>query len=190
MNAAMNHKTIQPMKKRKTAVLAAFVVTAFAVAGAENPSLNPHLAPLEPLLGKTWKGTFKGSKPDKPIVDVQHWERALNGQAVRQVHSINNGAYGGETMFIWDDKKQTIAYYYFTTEGFMTTGTLQSREGHIVTSEQVSGDADGVTEVRGTSEIQPDGKFHVKAEYLKNGQWVAGHEVTYEQDPSSEVVFK
>jgi len=40
------------------------------------------------------------------------------------------------------------------------------------------------------SEILPDGKFHVKAEHLKNGEWTPGHEVTYEEDPASQVVFK
>jgi len=178
------------MKYQKTAALAVCAMAILCLAGSEKPSLNPHLAPLEPLLGKTWKGAFANSKPDRPIVDVAHWERALNGQAVRQVHSINKGAYGGETMFIWDEKKQTVAYYYFSTGGFMTTGTLQVKDGHIVTSEQVNGDADGVTEVRATSEIQPDGKFHVKAEYFKGGQWVLGHEVTYQEDSASEVIFK
>ncbi len=76
------------------------------------------------------------------------------------------------------------------TEGYMTTGTWKVKDDHFVTSEPVAGDADGVTEVRGTSEIQPDGKFHVKAEYLKQGQRVTGHEVTCEEDPASEVVFK
>jgi hypothetical protein len=183
-------KTIQLMKYQRVAVLAACALAALCFAGADKPSLNPHLAPLEPLLGKTWKGTLKNSKPDRPIVDVEHWERALNGRAVRLVHSINQGAYGGETIFIWDEKKQAVAYYYFTTDGFMTTGTFQVKDGHFVTSEQVSGDADGITEVRGTSEIQPDGKFHVKAECLKNGQWSPHHEVTYEEDATSEVIFK
>src|SRR5947207_13891276 len=86
--------------------------TAICLAGSEKPSLNPHLQPLQPLLGKTWKGAFKDSKPEKPVVDVSHWERVLNGQAVRSLHSINQGIYGGETLFIWDEKKQTVAYYY------------------------------------------------------------------------------
>jgi len=177
------------MNQRTTSLFVA-CAAAFSLVAADKPSLNPHLAALEPLLGKTWKGTFKGSKAENPIIDIAHWERALNGQAVRQTHSINKGAYGGETMFIWDEKKQVVAYYYFTTDGFMTSGTLQVKDGHFVTSEQVSGDADGVTEVRGTSEIQPDGKLHVKAEYFKKGQWVIGHEATYEEDPASEVIFK
>src|SRR5512147_531386 len=59
----------------------------------DNPSLDPNLEPLRPLLGQTWRGEFKGSTADKPMVDVSSWERALNGKAVRMLHSINNGAY-------------------------------------------------------------------------------------------------
>jgi hypothetical protein len=154
------------------------------------PSLNSHLEPLRPLLGKTWKGEFVGSKPDQPTVDIARWERALNGQAVRLLHSINHGVYGGETLFIWDDKRQAVVYYYFTTASFMTTGTLEVKDGNLVTHEEVKGNAGGVTEVRSTSQILPNGKLHVKAEHLKAGHWTLGHEVTYEEDPSSEVVFK
>jgi len=52
------------------------------------------------------------------------------------------------------------------------------------------GDANGITEVRGTSELLPEGKFHVKTAYLKKGEWVPGHEVTYEPAPGSKVIFK
>ena len=148
------------------------------------------MAALRPLLDKTWTGAFVGSKPEKPIVDVQKWERALNGHAVRVLHSINDGVYGGETIFVWDEQKKTIAYYYFATEGFMTSGTLEAKDGKFITHEDVKGDADGVTEVRATSEFLSDGKFHVKAEYLKNGNWGLGHEVTYQETPDAKVIFK
>lgn len=175
----------------RTIVWITCLSTILTVAAADNPpTLNPHFEPLRPLLGKTWKGVFNGSKPEKPTVDVARWERALNGQAVRQLHSINQGIYGGETLFVWNDKSQAVEYYYFTTAGFMTTGTMEAKDGKIITREQVKGDAGGITEVRGTSEILPDGKFHVKAEYLKNGNWALGHEVTYQEDPASQVVFK
>jgi hypothetical protein len=72
----------------------------------------------------------------------------------------------------------------------MTTGTLEVKDGKFITHEDVKGNAGGVTEVRSTSYLQPDGKFYVKAEYLKNGAWVLGHEVTYEESPQSKVVFK
>ncbi len=167
-----------------------YVGGSLAAIAAEELPLNAHLEPLRPLLEKTWKGTFKESKPDKPTVDVQRWERALNGQAIRILHSINDGAYGGETLLIWDEPRKIISFYYFTTGGYTTTGTLEPRGGKFITHEDVKGDANGVTEVRSTSEILPDGKFHVKAEYLKNGEWTPGHEVTYQEAPGSKVVFK
>jgi hypothetical protein len=162
----------------------------FAAVATEQLPLNAHLESLRPLLEKTWKGTFKDSKPGKPTVDVQRWERALNGQAIRILHSINDGAYGGETLLIWDEPHKTISFYYFTTDGFMTTGTLELKDGRFITHEDVKGAANGVTEVRATSEILPDGKIHVKAEYLKNGEWTPGHEATYEEVPGSKIVFK
>jgi len=178
------------MNLSKLSVLA-FCLAAISISClAEDASLNPHLEPLRPLLGKTLKGVFKNSKPDKPVVDRSRWERALNGQAVRFLHSINDGAYGGETLFLWDKDKKSIVFYYFTTEGYMTTGTMEVKDGKILTHEDVKGEAGGVTEVRATSEILKDGKFHVHAEYFKNGEWSLGHEVTYEEDPGAQVIFK
>ncbi len=161
-----------------------------SIAWADQPTLNPHLQILEPLLGKTWKGPFSNSQREKPMVDIARWERALNGQAVRMVHSVNDGIYGGETLFVWNEKKQAVEFYYFTTAGFMTTGTLELKEGKFITKEEVKGATEGVTAVRGTSEIRPDGGFHVKAEYLKNGEWTLGHEITYREDAASAVLFK
>lgn len=184
------HKQIIMKVPKHILVLVCSVGMVCRLAASDGPALDPHLESLRPLLGKTWRGEFKGSTQAKPVVDVARWERALNGKAVRQLHSINDGVYGGETIFTWDEKAQTIAYHYFTTEGFMTTGTLACKDGKIITSEMVTGDADGVTEVRGTSEILPDGSFHVKAEYLKQGQWQPGHEVTYQESPSATVNFK
>jgi hypothetical protein len=170
--------------------LSALLWPASPVVRAEEPFLDTHLEPLRPLLQKTWKGNFKDSNPEKPMVDIARWERALNGRAVRVLHSVNAGIYGGETIIMWDPAKQAATYYYFTTAGYMTTGTVSFDGGKITTHERVSGEAGGVTEVRATNEIKPDGIFLVKAEYLKNGAWVPGHEISYRPDASAEVVFK
>jgi hypothetical protein len=118
------------------------------------------------------------------------WERALNGKAVRILHSVNDGAYGGESLVTWDEAKQSVVFHYFTTAGFMTTGTMSFKDGKINTHEVVQGKTDGVTEVRGTSELRADGTLEVKTEHLKNGQWSAGREVVYREDPIARVVFK
>lgn len=160
------------------------------MAAADPPTLDSHLEPLRPLLGKTWKGTFLDSKPDAPVVDVMRWERALNGKAVRILHSINDGAYGGETIVRWDETQQTVTYHYFTTAGFMTVGAMTLEGSRIETREVVKDNPGGVAEVRGTSELLPDGQFRVKSEYLKDGQWTPGRDVTYKEAADAKVIFK
>ena len=115
--------------------------------------MNPRFEPLRPLLGKTWKGVFPGSTAAKPVVDVSRFELALNGQAVRILHSINGGDYGGESLIVWDKAKDSLVFYYFTTAGFYTTGTLKAEAGGFVAHEPVTGDADGITEVKSTSQV-------------------------------------
>jgi hypothetical protein len=174
-------------------IVALFIASwgiSWAGLGGEPAPLDPHLEPLRPLLDKTWKGQFQNSKPENPTIDVARWERALNGRAVRIVHSINDGIYGGEILVMWDAKKQEVAYYYFTTAGFNTIGTMRFENGKFITHELVTGSGEGITEVRGTNQINPDGSFHVKSEHLTNGQWLPGHEVTYREDASAKVVFR
>ena len=157
---------------------------------ADSLALDPHLEPLRPWLGKTWKGEFKNSTPDKPVVDVARWERALNGKAIRVLHSINDGVYGGESLVMWDEEKKAVTYHYFTTAGFRTTGTMTFKDGKVLSHEKVTGSANGVTEVRGTHELRSDGTLYVKTEYLKNGEWTPGREATYQEDSKATVVFK
>ncbi len=175
---------------RYVSVLVFWLSATINLSGADPLSLAPQLEPLRPLLDKTWTGVFKSSTPEKPVVDISRWERALNGKAVRVLHSVNDGAYGGETIFMWDEKKQLVTYHYFTTAGFMTVGSLSFKDEKLITHEVVAGNAGGVTEVRGTSELLPDGAFRVKTEYLKDGEWQLGREVTYNQAPAAKVVFQ
>ncbi|MHC1767789.1 MAG: hypothetical protein AB9869_26545 [Verrucomicrobiia bacterium] len=157
---------------------------------ADEPSLDAHLEPLRPLLEKTWTGQFKDSTPDKPMIDIARWERALNGKAIRILHSVNNGIYGGESLVMWDDNKRQVTFHYFTTAGFMTTGNMRFEQGKTISHELVTGNKEGVTEVRATSELRPDGTLHVRSEYLKNGEWMPGHEITYREDKEAKVVFR
>ena len=172
--------------------LAVFTINILRWAGAATAqeSLAEQLKPLQPFIGKTWRGEFKNSTPDKPVVDVSRWERALNGQAVRVLHSINNGEYGGETIIFWDKQKQSLVYYYFTTAGFFTHGSFKLEQGKFISHEYVTGNAEGVTEVKATGEMTPDGKMISTSQYFKNGEWVEGHSAVYIEDSTAQVVFK
>jgi len=152
--------------------------------------LAAELSVFKPFIGKTWKGEFKNSTKEKPVIDVARWERALNGQAIRVLHSVNNGEYGGESIILWEAKQQSVVYYYFTTAGFYTHGTMKFEKNRFISHEYVSGNQNGITEVKGSGEITADGKMISKSQYLQNGKWVDGHEAIYVEDATAQVVFK
>jgi hypothetical protein len=168
----------------------AVLLSAFTGAALAQDDLAEPLKAFKPFIGKTWKGEFANSTPEKPIFDVSRWERALNGQAIRILHSVNNGEYGGETIIFWDKQKASLVFYYFTTAGFFTTGPMKFEDGKMISHEYVTGNQDGVTEVKSIGTITADGKLHSKSQYLQNGKWVEGHEVTYVEAPAAQVVFK
>ena len=171
---------------KSTAWAFAFLISATG-AGAAEP--DPKLALLLPLVGKTWRGSLS-SPGAKPVVDVTRFELVLGGRAVRSSHSINDGEYGGETLFTWDAEKKAIVYTYVTTGGFYTTGTIEPEAGGFKSRETVHGTTGGVREVEATSRVLPDGHLHVKSRHLKDGQWADGHEVDYSEDPKAVVRFK
>jgi hypothetical protein len=176
--------------RTKTIPVAALLVALAVAAAARASELSPHLAPLKPLLDKTWRGVFPESKPEKPVVDVSRFEAALNGQAVRNLHSINDGEYGGETVIVWDQEKQGLVFYYFTTGGFYTTGTMRAVDGALESHEVVKGEADGVSEVKAAFRLLPDGRLHVKTQYLKQGKWVDARDMHYVEAPAATVKFR
>ena len=83
-----------------------------------------------------------------------------------------------------------LQYYYFTTAGFMTKGVFNIEGKKITTTEKVTGNDNGITEVKATTELFPDGTMTTKSRYLKNGEWVDGHEITYKEAPDAQIKFK
>jgi hypothetical protein len=157
---------------------------------AMKETLNPHLEVFRPYIGKTWKGEFKESTPEKPMFDISRWDRVLNGQAIRVLHSVNDGEYGGESIIMWDAKKNRLAAFYFTTAGFFTESVMTADVNKFTAHEMVTGEGSGITEVKSTTEIIAGSGFHTKAQYLQNGEWVDGHEIRYVEYSEGRVIFK
>lgn len=189
------------MRKFRLNIFTAFAISSMLLVFLANPlsagdkeqetaSLNEHLEPFRPYIGKTWRGEAANSTPDKPVVDISRWERAMNGQAIRILHSLNDGEYGGETIIVWDAKKESLVFYYFTTGGFYTHGTVWFEEGKMISHEYVVGNENGITEVKAIGEVLPDGRMHSTSQYLKNGNWEDGHEFYYSEAPGAEVIFR
>ncbi len=177
----------------KTALF--FLVTIVLLSGEllraqDDGTLDPKLEVFRPFLGKVWKGVLSEPGATEQMVDVSRYERALNGTAIRAVHSVNNGDYGGESIIFWDKKKESLVFYYFTTAGFYTTGTMTAADGKFSAHEFVTGNENGVAEVKSTATIGTDGKLTTQSEYFQNGEWVKGHGAVYEEANDAVVMFK
>ena len=177
------------MQRLKSVFVALALVGLATTAFAQDDLAEP-LKLFKPFVGKTWKGRLNDPAAAKPAIDVSRWERALNGQAIRVLHSVNDGEYGGESLMFWDKEKNSLVFYYFTTAGFYTNGTIKFEEGKFISHEYVTGNANGVTEVKATGEVTAEGKLISKSQYLKGGTWVEGHAAVYEEDATAQVVFK
>ena len=162
------------------------------VTAAETQSLHPELEAFRPLLGKTWAGAF----PDRPdgtkMEDVVRYERVLNGMAVRSLHSINDGIYGGETLFRWDAQAGKLVFHYFTTQGFVTKGEIhRNDDGSFTSIEQVENpdQADGVTRVEAVFRVAAD-RLVVESTYFRGDVAEPGHAAEYRPAPGRNVVFR
>ena len=147
----------------------------------EMNNLSEELKPFENFIGKTFKGEFSHSTPDKPVFDVQNWEKVLNGKGIRVTHSVNDGEYGGESMIFWDSGSGSLKSWYFTTAGFYTQSTVIIEDDKISYLEKVVGNENGITEVKATVQLLPNGDLHSKTQYFQNEKWVDGHEIYYKE---------
>ncbi|WP_417698816.1 hypothetical protein [Pseudoalteromonas lipolytica] len=155
---------------------------------ATEQPLDEKLKVFEPYLG-TWQSDFNVTAGKPAVQDVSTWQRALNGTAIKTLHSINEGEYGGESMIFWDSKKQSLVFYYFTTAGFYTQGTMNVLSPtQFIAYENVTGNKEGITKVKSTSEFK-DNQFVVSTSYLKKGQWTKPETRTYTRS-NKQVVFK
>lgn len=188
---AFRIRKIGPLTRSNTMkkALAVLVLVLIAAAAQAQTSAPAALEALRPFV-KTWKGEFANSTPDKPLFNVERWEYALNNQAIRITHSVNEGTYGGETIVYVDKAQNQLVYFYFTTAGFMTSGTMNVENGKRFTAlEKVYGNEGGVTEVKSTVELLPDGRMKTSSQYLKDGSWTDGHAITYSEAPDAKVIL-
>lgn len=188
------------MSVTKLAISLSALAALFTVGGLQEKGQKPtgnepavlvkQLEPFRPLLGKTYTGEFSSSTPDKPAIDVQNWERILNGNGIRSLHSLNQGSYGGETIYMWDKARKLISYHYFTTGGFMTTGTMKFHGNTWETHEVVKGSESTVTEVKSVGTLKPNGDLEITTSMLKGTTWQQGASVTYKETPDAKVIFR
>lgn len=178
------------MKTRLIAVvalsllLAAPGLSAFAqVAELPAPGVGrPAYAPFEHLVGKTWRGV--GTGPEA-VEDIQRWEWAVGGHAVRVVHSVGGGAYAGETVIFRDRASEAYIFHYFTSGGFHTTGVMRPTGPGAFEAEETVHGLDGFPPIRSTLVMGADGVNRARSFQQENGTWVEKGGFDYREDASA-----
>jgi len=167
-------------------IILIFIIGLLISQNNEMNNLSKNLKVFEPYIGKTYKGEFSKSTPEKTIFDVQYWERILNGNGIKITHSVNDG----ESIIMWDLKSKSLQSWYFTTAGFYTEATVTFEDKKVVSIEKVTGNQNGITKIKSIVQLLPNGEMHSKAQYFQEGKWIDGHEIYYKEDPEAKIIFK
>jgi copper(I)-binding protein len=181
------------MTRRLLAVLGGLAALASPALALAQPAPPPATvagpaayAPFQPLIGKSWRGA---ATAQEGVEDIQRWDWAVGGHAVRVVHSVNGGVYAGETLIVRDKDSGDYVFHYFTTGGFHTTGTMKATgPGAFEVEETVHG-ADGIERMRSTTVLGADGVYRVRSSAERGGQWVEVGGFDYREDPSATPVL-
>ncbi|MGZ9100487.1 MAG: copper chaperone PCu(A)C [Brevundimonas sp.] len=139
-------------------------------------------APFEHLVGRSWRGV--GTGPDA-AEDIQRWDWAVGGHAVRVVHSVGGGAYAGETLIFRDKASGGFIFHYFTSGGFHTTGVMRPTGPGAFEAEETVHGLDGFPPIRSTLVMGADGVHRARSFQQENGAWVEKGGFDYREDPSA-----
>jgi Polyketide cyclase / dehydrase and lipid transport len=84
--------------------------------------LREELEPLRFLVGHCWRGEF----PSTGEQDTHCFERAFEGQHIRDRHEVTGGSkiYRGETLYSWNAAQRRVEYTYWNSVGGVSRGTM------------------------------------------------------------------
>jgi len=153
------------------------------------PPLSEHLIEMKPFIGNTYKGDFINSTKENPMYDVLSFERALNGNAIKVIHSVNNGEFGGETMVMWNPEKRGLQSWYFTSAGSLIIQNVQIKKNTFISIENVERNQNGITKVKTIIEVFHGDQIIKRTKYLMNNLWKDGSETLYNKVNGLKPVF-
>lgn len=162
------------------------VTSAPATVAEEVLPLHPKLERLRPFLGVTWRGDLRDPGTKNRRIDVVRYDRTLNGEVVRMLHSMNNGDLGGEMVIRFSDEKDAVEYHYFTSAGFYVQGIMTFRGGRMIAEDQ---DAEGRPVLRTERWRKGDALVSVTRMY-REGEWTRGTEQIYEPAPDEKIRYR
>ena len=153
------------------------------------PFLSDHLNEMKPFIGNTYRGNFINSTKENPMIDILSFERALNGNAVKVIHSVNKGEFGGETMVMWNPEEGGLQSWYFTSAGSLTIQNVKIKKDTFTSIENVERNQNGITKVKTIIKVLDGNQIKKRTKYLMNNLWKDGSEIIYNKVIDHKPVF-
>lgn len=149
--------------------------------------VHPALGVFAPFLGNAYRGVSI-SPEFEATDDLIYWRAALGGQAVRAVHALADGSYGGESLY-YADQSGGIRWIYVSNSGFHTTGRVAPQGDGGWTSTGAFSSNMALAQVVQVATPTPDG-FVVSSTLVgRNGDRQAGPSFSFTKDNTLSVVF-
>jgi len=148
--------------------------------------LHPELERLRPFLGVTWRGDLSDPGTKIRRSDIVRYDRTLNGEAVRMLHSVNDGEFGGEMIIRFSDEKDAVEYHYFTSAGFYVQGIMTLRRGRMIAEDR---DAEGRAVLRTERWLKGESLVSMTRMY-RDGKWTRGTEQFYAPAPDEKIRYR
>ncbi|GAA4881666.1 hypothetical protein [Ferrimonas pelagia] len=143
--------------------------------------LDPELAQFQALMGTTWNGEYQVAVNSKVNTEVVLWEEALQGNAVRYSHSMNDGEYQGEILFVWNAESEQVEFTYHTTADFFSHGMVTQHDNAFVFHHFLQGADPGFEEVKTEMVMLPNGQIRTQPFYLQDEGWKPGDVALFTQ---------
>ncbi len=163
----------------RISIYLALTITITSAEDQSSSRLSDHLIGFSSFIGKTYEGNFINSTKENPMVDVLSFERALNGSAIKIIHSVNDGEFGGETIIMWDSKVKSLRSWYFTSAGSLTLQDVEMKGEKFISIEDVSQNQNGITKVKTIIELMHGNKLQKRTKYLMDNLWMDGNDMIY-----------
>ncbi len=148
--------------------------------------LHEKLEQLRPFLAITWKGDLSDPGSKLRRFDVVRYDRTLNGEVIRMLHSINDGDLGGEMVIRYNEAAKRVEYHYFTSAGFLTTGSIRFNGRAFVAEDDEQA---GQVPMRMERRIKGD-RMISKTQMFRDGGWTRGTEQFYVAAPEEKIRYR